>query len=96
MLELSEAAIKDIEDILDRSVIDCGVPQTERYYDALNHCLALLDENPDMGTTADDIREGYLRFPHQSHMIFYQVQSTGIRVIRVLHQRMDVKHQLNE
>ena len=67
MYELSDAAAKDIENILDRSVVDFGLQQTELYYNSLKSCLELLGENPEMGSVADDIQPGYRRFAHQSH-----------------------------
>ena len=60
------------QNIFDRSVIDFGLLQTELYYNSLKNCLELLDDNPDMGSVADDIQPGYRRFSHQSHVIFYR------------------------
>ncbi len=96
MYELSEAAAKDIEDILDRSVVDFGPLQTERYYDSLKRCLELLGENPGMGGAAEDIRSGYRRFAHQSHVIFYRTYGRGILVVRILHERMDVSQHFED
>lgn len=96
MYELSEAAATDIEDILDRSVADFGPVQTERYYDSLKRCLELLGENPGMGGAADDLRSGYRRFAHQSHVIFYRASGRGILVVRILHRRMDVSKHLED
>lgn len=39
MLELTDAAARDIEHILDRSVVDFGLHQTELYYHTLKNCL---------------------------------------------------------
>lgn len=43
MYELSEAAGKDIEKLLERSVMDFGSAQTEIYFNSLKSCLTLLD-----------------------------------------------------
>jgi plasmid stabilization system protein ParE len=64
MYKLSQAAAMDIEIILERSVIDFGLTQTEQYYHSMKNCLGLLAGNPGMGNAADDIRAGYRRFPH--------------------------------
>jgi len=42
-----------------------------------------------MGSAADDIRPGYRRFPHESHVIFYMVDAEDILIVRILHKRMD-------
>ena len=94
MYKLSEAASQDIERLLDQSIIDFGLLQTEAYYNDLTHCLSLLAENPEMGTGADDIRAGYRRFPHESHLIFYTIQDEHILIIRILHKRMDVSRNI--
>ncbi|MCA2019021.1 type II toxin-antitoxin system RelE/ParE family toxin, partial [Vibrio tritonius] len=48
-------------------------------------------ENPDIGKTCDDIREGYRKFPQGSLVIFYQqIGSQSIQIIRILHKSMDV------
>ena len=70
MYALSETAAEDIEQILDRSAVDFGPHQTELYYHSLKNCLELLGENPKMGSSADDIRPGYRRFAHESHVFF--------------------------
>ncbi len=42
MVKLSKAAARDIEEVLDQSIIDFGVAQTERYLESLDSCLDLL------------------------------------------------------
>lgn len=42
-----------------------------------------------MGSAAEDIRPGYRRFPHKSHVIFYTIRTDNLLVVRILHQRMD-------
>jgi toxin ParE1/3/4 len=88
--ELTAAAAKDIESILDQSAVEFGLLRTEKYYESLKRCLELLSENPGMGTTADNVRPGYRRFSHESHVVFYRLSESGILVVRVLHARMDV------
>lgn len=96
MYKLSVAAAQDIEEILDRSIIEFGVIRTERYFDSLSRCLDLLGENPQLGTSADEMRPDYRRFVHQAHVIFYRPAASGIRVVRVLHKRMDATRQFRD
>jgi len=50
-----------------------------------------LSENPDIGKSCDEIRDGYRKFPQGSHVIFYkQMGSQEILIIRILHKSMDV------
>lgn len=41
-----------------------------------------------------DIREGYFKFPAGAHLVFYRFAETGLVVVRILHQRMDVNRHL--
>lgn len=94
MITLSEAAARDIEDILEQSLADFGQLQAEKYYESLKRCLELLSENPGMGTSAENVRAGYRRFPHESHVVFYRASPQGILVVRVLHKRMDLSQHI--
>ena len=96
MVELSEAAARDIEDILDQSIVDFGVLQAERYFESLRRCLDLLGDNPQMGASAEEIRPGYRRFIHQAHVIFYRQTVGGILVVRLLHKHMDAPRHLRD
>ena len=89
--QLTEDADRDVEEILAYSVKSFGVAQTEHYFEALKECIELLADNPNMGHSAEDILPEYLRFPHESHIIFYKNLSSSILVVRILHERMDPK-----
>lgn len=97
MYKLSKAAAQDVADILEQSLVEFGLPQTESYFNSLQHCLQLLSENPEMGRGADEIRPGYRRFPHKSHLIFYRpTNKHDILVVRILHHHMDAVRHLQE
>jgi toxin ParE1/3/4 len=42
-----------------------------------------------MGRSIDHLRPGYFRFEHARHTVFYVKVERGIRIMRVLHERMD-------
>jgi toxin ParE1/3/4 len=94
--KLSHAAEKDIEDILDYSISTFDLAQTEQYYTQLTQCLKLLADNPTMGVDASEIRHSYRRFAHQSHIVFYTTDASGILVIRILHKHMDAVRHMQE
>ena len=54
----------------------------------------LLDDNPALGKSAEDIKTGYRRFAHESHLIFYQEHPQGVFIVRILHKSMDVERHL--
>ncbi|MBW7835374.1 MAG: type II toxin-antitoxin system RelE/ParE family toxin [Sphingomonadales bacterium] len=41
-----------------------------------------------------DIRDGYLKYPVGSHMVYYRHSKSHIDIVRILHQRMDVHSKL--
>ena len=49
-----------------------------------------LADNPELGNACDYIIDGYRKFPLASHVIYYQMTDNHIKVIRILHKRMDV------
>ncbi len=89
--QLTDEAARDVENILVYSVNSFGATQTEHYFEALKECIELLADNPDIGHDAEDILPEYLRFPYESHVIFYKRLTSSILVVRILHERMDPK-----
>ncbi len=87
--QLTDEAARDVEEILAYSVNSFGVAQTEHYFEALKECIELLADNPNIGHSAKDILPEYLRFPYESHVIFYKRLSSSILVVRILHECMD-------
>jgi len=94
--QFTEEADKDVEEILAYSVKNFGVTQTQDYFVALKECIELLADNPNMGHSAEEILPEYLRFSHESHIIFYKNLSSSILVVRILHERMDPKLHLKK
>jgi toxin ParE1/3/4 len=87
--ELSEAADRDLNDIYVYSYREFGEAKADAYFRSLEECFEQLAEFPGIGRSIDHIRPGYFRFPHASHTIFFVKIVDGIRIVRVLHQRMD-------
>ena len=92
---LSEKATTDLDSILDYSIINFGVEVMVEYHHSLEKCFALLDENPDLGVTADHVCANYLCFYFRSHAIFYKKNANGILIVRLLHKSMDVQQHFN-
>jgi toxin ParE1/3/4 len=91
---LSKKAEDDISGIARYTIDQFGVEQARSYRDSIIACFQYLAESPGMGRKLDKIREGYQRFDHRSHVIFYKSVGKGILIIRVLHKRMDAPQHL--
>ncbi|WP_145751213.1 type II toxin-antitoxin system RelE/ParE family toxin [Nitrospirillum amazonense] len=91
---LRPAAVRDLEAIWDYTESRWGVGQAETYLRQLWHHLRMLAAQPDLGRSCDEVRPGYYKYPAGSHLLFYRTTAAGIEVVRVLHERMDVKRHL--
>ena len=79
----------DLNGIIDYTTTHWGKAQAHKYVDGLEKLAAQLAENPSLGTAHDGLHQGLLRFPYESHRLYYLRQDQGITIIRVLHQQMD-------
>lgn len=89
----SPAAATDLNDIWDYTVERWGVDQADHYTDDIRDTCISLARGEKHGRTVD-VREGYLKHSVGKHFVFFRPTDTGIEVIRVLHQSMDVGRHL--
>jgi toxin ParE1/3/4 len=93
---LSPRAERDLEEIWAYSARRWSVEQADRYANDLIDMIERLAEEPQQGRSAEHVRRGYLKYPIGSHVIFYRRSTTGIDVIRILHQRMNIEAHLRK
>jgi toxin ParE1/3/4 len=91
---LTRKAEKDLTEIYIFSYRQFGETKADAYLMALEERFSMLAAQPHLGRRIDHIRAGYLRYEHASHSIFYRTKSSGVVIVRVLHQRMDPKKRL--
>ena len=87
--DLSREAAADLNGIVDFTVERWGKNQARAYVDALQARLTELAHHARLGRTRDELAEGLLSFPFESHVIFYQHAAFGIAVVRILYKRQD-------
>ena len=92
---LTRQALEDLREIGRYTQEQWGRGQRRYYLALLDRCFHALAENPQPGQRCDEIRSGYRTFPSGQHLVFYCEQATGgIKVIRILHERMDLEGHL--
>ena len=91
---LRPRARADLDNIWEYTLRTWGQKQAERYLRALNDTFHALAEQPKLGRSYDEVHEGLRVYPSGKHLIFYFETKTGIDVVRVLHERMDVRSHL--
>jgi len=72
-----------------------NVTQADSYLEAIIQRFDWLADNPTLGKSRDDVKQGYYCFPEGLHLIFYVVNEQGIKnnqieIIGIPHQRMDI------
>ena len=90
--DLTRSAQADLKSIARFTQEGWGVRERNAYLKEVDQVFRALAKNPLMGRTCDDIREGYRKFPHGSHVIFYkQLGEDELLIVRILHGTMDVE-----
>lgn len=66
----------------------------DRSLDELENGIRRLRENPELGLKRSRVRSGYRVLHVNRHAIYYKFTPTAIRIVRVLHERMDPANHL--
>ena len=94
---LRQEAIDDLNNIWRYTFDEWSEKQADKYYATIEFACTQIGKNPSLGRKYDEIRKNLLGLRMGKHIIFYQVISKDrIEVIRILHERMDLKNTLNE
>ncbi len=93
---LSELAEFDIDEIFDYGNYKFGREQAINYLIGMQSHFEALCLNPGIGRSRNEIKNGLLSFPYQSHIIFYRTLDTHIRIIRVLHGSRDLPNHFSK
>ncbi len=64
------------------------------YEAELAAAFTMLGEHPLIGRARDDLRPGCRSFPVGRHIIYYVARGQTVRIIRILHGRMDARRAL--
>ncbi|MCC7401661.1 MAG: type II toxin-antitoxin system RelE/ParE family toxin [Chitinophagaceae bacterium] len=94
---LRQKAIDDLNDIWIYTFEEWSEKQADKYYAALEFACTQIGRNPLLGKEYEGISSNLLGLRTGNHIIFYQVtDKQEIEIIRILHERMDLKNRLNE
>jgi toxin ParE1/3/4 len=94
---ISEKAVEDLNNIWIYTAETWSVEQANRYYNLIMDEIEFLSKN--FNTTIDfgSTRKGYRYSKVKSHLIFLrQMNSTEIEVVRILHEKMDIRNRMKE
>ncbi|MAC94866.1 MAG: plasmid stabilization protein [Flavobacteriales bacterium] len=94
---LRQKAIDDLNDIWYYTFEKWSEKQADKYYATIKIACLRIGENPEVGKEYYGISKNLLGLKSGKHIIFYQLLSENeIEVIRIIHERMDLKNRLSE
>lgn len=89
-LSLTQEAESDFIDVLVYTAQQWGEEKLQEYDASLCHALDVVKDNPLLGYRHSLLPEDYRCFNVRKHVLVYQIKSSHIYVLRILHQRMNL------
>jgi len=94
---LRQEAIDDLNNIWEYTFEKWSENQADKYYTLLKLSCMEIGKVPEIGKEYDEITKNLLGLHSGRHIIFYQfIEKDEIEIIRILHERMDLRSRLNE
>lgn len=87
--DLTRAARADLKAIARYTSDRWGRRQRNAWLKEIDRTFHALAANRLMGRACDEIRAGYRKLPHGSHVIYYKQMTDALLVVRILHAAMD-------
>lgn len=92
-----QEAINDLRDIWVYTCEEWSECQADKYYATLEFACGQIGINPELGKEYDEISKNLLGLRTGRHIIFYHIVTKDrVEVVRILHERMDLKFKLNK
>ena len=92
---ISSVALNDLENIFQYTLKHWSLQQANHYYRLIIQEIERMTLNFESGTELNHIKLGYRLFRVKSHFIIgRKSEDEFIEIIRILHRRMDLSHQL--
>jgi toxin ParE1/3/4 len=86
---LSQRARRDLVEIWSYIAED-SEESADRFIDLLVRSFKNLGQNPYLGRSRDDLRDGCRSFVVGQYVVIYRVAEPGVRILHVLHGRRDI------
>ncbi|MFN8541644.1 MAG: type II toxin-antitoxin system RelE/ParE family toxin [Thermomicrobiales bacterium] len=93
---LTTEAWDDYHQLLLLTLQEWGEAQLVEYEVAFDRAFIMLGDLPASGRARDELRPGLRSFPVGRHVIYYTISRRSLRIIRILHSRMDARRALSQ
>lgn len=92
-----QEAIDDLNNIWEYTFEKWSESQADKYYAMVKFACKEIGKNPEIGKEYNEISEKLFGLHSGRHIIFYRwIDEDEIEVVRILHERMDLKNRLNK
>ncbi len=88
-------AEKDLESIWQHTAKNWSANQADHYIDGLVDIFKLLSKNPLMCRERSEFSPSVYIHHHAHHLVVFMISRTGIDIVRVLHESMDIDAHLD-
>lgn len=97
-LRFTRKAVEDLTGIWNYTANAWSESQADEYYGMLiAACRRIAENPPTAGRRYDEVAEGLFGVKAGRHILFYRSQDPdGVLIIRILHERMDLKARIGE
>lgn len=93
-IKLSSYAKQDLKDILKYTRKIWGLEQQNIYKNHLDFAVAAVARDPRLGRNREEYFAGCYIYHVERHLIVYKASATRLDVIRVLHDRSDIRRHI--
>ena len=94
---LTNKAVEDLSSIWEYTYEAWSESQADKYYELLTSSFEEIVQNPERGKNYDEIDKTIFGLRVGKHIVFYHLSQSGdIEIIRILHERMDLKNKLDK
>lgn len=95
---LTNKAVEDLADIWNYTFDEWSDRQADDYYNMLISSCQKITTNPQLfGKRYDEIFDGLRGFNAGKDILFYRIlDCSDIEIIRILHERMDLRNRMNK
>ena len=94
---ISEKALDDLNTIWIYTAENWSVEQANRYYNLILDEIEFVTENFETMKDFGFARKNYRYSKVKSHLVFCKKhENTEIEVVRILHEKMDIKNRIND
>ncbi len=93
---LARRAVADLRAIHQRSLIEWGILQADRYLEDIYATIMRLAASPDRDTSRNRRAAPFRMVPAEKHFLIYEQVDDVVAILAVLHQRQNVEKAIAE